>query len=357
MRRAVVLVLFVVCFAFATASADNIIFNTFVSQASIAAVTAPSPNTGVIGYTYAGNKFVGSLFPNDGRLYSTDLNGGNIQPFGTVPGAGGETVLAGALGSGGFTNGNIFAGSGANGNIYQFSNSGGAPTLFATVGSGQIRSIMFDPGSSFGGRMIVATTTGAIYAIDHFGNVQLIHTFGFDTEGTDIVGATFGPFAGYLLTASEGAGQVNLVSPTGAVVNITSNLPNAETVAYVPLNLGSGDPSLEGFYGANYASDIIKADTTQFTKGYSQLGGRSLLGDAIVTVEVASNGPVYDIHWNGSGFDPLIQIGAYPNQPEDGIFVTAQRIQGSNVPEPSSILLISTGMLGIAGAVRRKLMR
>src|SRR5689334_1689836 len=43
----------------------------------------PPPMTqGTVGFTYAGNKFVGSVLQNGtGSLYSTDLNGANVQPF------------------------------------------------------------------------------------------------------------------------------------------------------------------------------------------------------------------------------------------------------------------------------------
>lgn len=334
-----------------TASADTLNFTTFVSNSSLSSAMS---STQVIGYTYAGNKFVGSLYPNDGRLYSTDLSGNNVTPFGVVPSAGGETVVAASLGQGGFASGNIFAGSGANGVIYQFANGGGAAAPFTTLPACAcgVRSIFFDPGSSFGGNMLVTTTTGQIFKVNSLGVATQIANIGFDTEGMDVVGASFGPYAGYLLAASEGSGQVWLISPTG-VLTFVGALSGAETVAYVPLNLGSGDPSLEGFYGANFANDIVKAGPGEFTKIYSQLG-HNLIGDAIITDEFGHG--IYDLHWNGSSFDPLTNIGFYPNQPEDGIFVTAQRIQEIGTPEPASMITMATGLAGLAGVLRRKLL-
>lgn len=344
------LVLLTLCLGL-SASADTINFATFVTGSSLGSAMG---STQVIGYTYAGNKFVGSLYPNDGRLYSTDLSGGNVQPFGVVPGAGGETIVAASLGQGGFAAGNIFAGSGANGVIYQFANGGGAAVAFTTLPSCAcgVRSIFFDPGSSFGGNMLVTTTTGQIFKVNSLGGATQIANIGADTEGMDVVGASFGPYAGYLLAASEGSGQVWLISPTGALTFV-GNLSGAETVAYVPLNLGSGDPSLEGFYGADFASQIVKAGPDEFTKVYSQLG-HNLIGDAIITDEFGHG--VYDLHWNGVGFDPFINIGFYPNQPEDGIFVTAQRIQELATPEPASMITMATGLAGLAGVLRRKLL-
>ena len=54
---------------------------------------------------------------------------------------------------------------------------------------------------------------------------------------------------------------------------------------------------------------------------------------------------VINIHWNGSQF-VTTQIGSFPNQPEDGIFVTP-----AMVPEPSAL-----GMLALIGVtvLRRK---
>lgn len=122
------------------AYADDINFTTFVSSASIGA--AEGGNTSVIAFNYAGNKFVGSVYPNTNQLYQTNLTGGGVTTFGSpIPGAGGEIVVGAGLGQAGFTAGSIYAGSQNNLQIYQFANSGGTPTLFTTLpgGAGVVR--------------------------------------------------------------------------------------------------------------------------------------------------------------------------------------------------------------------------
>ena len=53
----------------------------------------------------------------------------------------------------------------------------------------------------------------------------------------------------------------------------------------------------------------------------------------------------------------LTQIGMLPNQSEDGVFVTAQRIQDVNgsggVPEPLTLSIFGAGVLGIAAMRKR----
>src|SRR5215831_898704 len=75
-----------------------ITFAPFVSSGSIGAVEG---QTNTIGFTYAGNKFVGSVYfgGNNLQLYSTDLSGGSVAKFGSpLPTGSGEVVLAGSLG-------------------------------------------------------------------------------------------------------------------------------------------------------------------------------------------------------------------------------------------------------------------
>lgn len=332
-----------------------ITFSPFVSAADINA-TLGQNNT--IGFNYAGNKFVGSVYfgPNNLQLYSTDLTGHNVQTFGTpLPTGGGEPVLAASLGLGGFGAGDVYA-SGANTNIYRYANSGGAPSLFATLPSGDARQIFFDPGGTFGGRMIVSTTTGAIYTVNGAGTVSLLANIGADTEGMDIASSAYGQYAGNLLVASEGTGHVNAITPLGVVTTLLSSgggfiqVPVAETLSVVPLNFGQSGNPLEGFYVANYPSDIQKAGVVSEFLPY--------LGHAILTSEFGSNSTIWDLAYNGDALNTftLSAIGALPGQSEDGIFVTAQRIRdiGGGVPEPATWAMMILGLAAVGSALRRR---
>jgi hypothetical protein len=124
-------------------------------------------------------------------------------------------------------------------------------------------------------------------------------------------------------------------------------IPEAETVSYVPLNLGASGNPIEGFYVANYPENIQYAAASNFT---------SSIGDVIVTSEYSGNSPLWDLHYNGDAtgtFTVSSPIGNLPNQSEDGIFVTGQRIIDTNpVPEPSVMLMMLAGLAGLANRTR-----
>ena len=158
------------------ASADTLDFATFVSSSSI---SAEEGQNNTIAFNFAGNKFVGSLYfgGNNAQLYPTNLSGGNVQPFGTpIPTASGEVVAGASLGQGGFPTGDVYIGSEGGGNIYHMPNTGGSPTLFATLPSsaGVVRQRFFDPGTSFGGNMLVTTTSGQVYSVTSAGHPSMI---------------------------------------------------------------------------------------------------------------------------------------------------------------------------------------
>ncbi|MGC4056165.1 MAG: PEP-CTERM sorting domain-containing protein [Paludibaculum sp.] len=123
---------------------------------------------------------------------------------------------------------------------------------------------------------------------------------------------------------------------------MVANVPSAEMLHFVPTTF-SGNP-VEGFYGANYTPNVIKADHSQFS---------GLLGDIIVTGEITH--AVTALHWNGAGFDSS-NVGSFPNQPEDGIFVTERIVNpGNPTPEPTTYGLMGLGLVALClvSTVRR----
>jgi hypothetical protein len=319
--------------------AADINFSTFVNGSSIGAVEGGDTST--IAFTYAGNEFVGSTYFNN-QLYSANLSGGNVAKFGMpLPessGSVGEVVVGASLGNAGFAAGDIYVGSEADGKIYHYTNNGSSENLFTTLPSaaGDVRQIFFDPGTTFGGNMLVTTTSGNVYEVNSSGVVSLLASVGEDTEGMDIATSAWGPYAGYLLVGSENSGTLRLISPGGSitVVGSVGSFPGAETVSAIPLNLNASDP-LQGFYVSNYPLNVQFAAASDFT---------SLLGDVIVTDEFGGS-TAWDVHYTGSGFDitPFTFTGNAINQFEDGIFVTNQReISFNGTPEPASLLLVGS---------------
>lgn len=318
-----------------------ITFNTFVSSSDLAAQLS---NNATIGFAYAGDKFVGSVYfgPNNNQLYSTDLSGGNVQLFGApLPGFGGEVYVSSSLGIGGFGPRDVFAGSQNAGEVWRIAHDGSSQAQFVGGLVGGVRSIAFDPYGLYNFDMIVATSAGNVYRVNNAGTATLLANVGEDAEGLSFAPQAFGSFVGgTLFVASEGSGSLRAIAPDGTKTTAISGVFGAEMVSFVPLNLGSSGNPVEGFYAAAYPSNIQKADAADFAP---------YLGDAIVTSETGHG--VFDIKWNGSSFTAT-QVGTFPAQPEDGIFVTADIIRPP-VPEPATAALMLGG-LGLLGLARRR---
>ena len=90
-----------------------------------------------------------------------------------------------------------------------------------------------------------------------------------------------------------------------------------------------------------FANDIQRAGASQCAP---------YLGDAVITSETGHH--VFDVHFNGSTF-VVTDIGTFPSQPEDGIFVTADIVQLA-VPEPETYALMLGGFALMGWAARRR---
>jgi hypothetical protein len=275
---------------------------------------------GVVGIAFAGDKFVFSVQTDGHILYSTDLNGKNLQPFApSISISGGnaatnwEHPLASSLGLAGFPSRDIYVGT-ENG-IIHITHDGSRSDMYATGLNGTVRALLFDAVGTFGHDLLATTENGSVYRIDRLGNPKLLAVTGDDPEGMDIapIGAGFGPYDGQLITISTDTGWIHAISPTGtvAVLNTNFQLFDAEDISFVPLNMGASHNPVEGFYVANAPGNIVKADTSQFT---------SYMGDAIIAIEFPF-GPIWRMHWNGTGFDYSL-IGSLTGQAEEAIFVT-----------------------------------
>ncbi len=333
--------------AITASPAAAVIYNTF---------TAP-PSSGSVGFTFAGNKFVGSIAGNGpGLLYQTDLTGGSVQVFApTVNLASSpstEHYVAASYQIGGWIGGEIYAANGSS--IVRISNNGATSNTFVSGLGGEVRGISFDLQGTFGNNMLVTTDAGNVYRITPGGvptlvaNVQVNNT-SVQLEGLDIapLGGGFATYDGQLFVASETANAIFAVSNGGVVTQLANGslgpitINSAEELTFVPLNLGASGSPLEGLYSANYSPDVLFANGSQFA---------GMQGDMIVTGELTDK--VMRVHWNGSQF-VLTGEGSFPSangsspspQPEDGLFITPQII-GLSTPEPSTFLMCAIGIAG-----------
>ncbi|MDQ2735941.1 MAG: hypothetical protein M3Y55_13360, partial [Pseudomonadota bacterium] len=175
------------------APAHALTFSDFVTGAALDAALGQNQT---IGFTYAGNKFVGSVYfgTNNNQLYSTDLTGGSVQTFGApIAGFSGEIYVSASLGVGGYGARDVFAGSEAGNSIYRISKDGTTQSQFAGTGIvGGVRSIAFDPYGLYGNQMLVATNAGNIYTVSNTGTATLLASVGEDAEGLSFAPQTFG---------------------------------------------------------------------------------------------------------------------------------------------------------------------
>ncbi len=225
---------------------------------------------------------------------------GTHLPFSNYSGLTDEVKIATARSGnpGGWEVGTLFTGNGVDGQIVKISADGSQITNpwvdLPGTNNGLMRgSLYVDRVGTFGGDLIVVTTTGEVWRVNTAGVPTAVTVpKGVHLEGMIVVPdfpVRYGPLAGKIIAGAENEGLMWIISPDGTSTTMNVGV-NIEDIDLVMPN--------ENFFGVNFGtSRLLGAAAAQF---------KPMIGDILLTQEVvgATTG-LFRLQWNGTSIQAV----------------------------------------------------